>query len=149
MRAVIMALVVALSGCSANSVRDGEALLALQRSAASAYAAGDYVRAAADYQQLGESLRSDPEPYFKRGNALAQVGEIDAAISAYREALLRDPKHARAWHNLVYLQLQGVGKSVAEMYLHLDRNDPRVQPIAHKAERVLEAFDVAPAAVER
>lgn len=143
MRAVmILGMLALLAGCAANSVREGEELLALQRSAATAYAAQDYAQAAKDYRELAGQLRNDADPQYRLGNTLAKLGQVDEAMAAYHEALLRDPKHAGAWHNLIYLQLQGVGKTVAEMYLHLDRHDPRVQPIAEKAELMLDLFDV-------
>ena len=66
----------------------------------------------------------------------------DAAIAAYREALQRDPKHAKAWHNLIFLQLEGVNYSVAEMYKHIDTQDPQIAPIVQKAEAVMDLFDV-------
>ncbi|WP_068827923.1 tetratricopeptide repeat protein [Pseudomonas sp. BMS12] len=141
MRALIILSLLLLGGCSGLGGQHGD-LLAVQREAAQAYTDGDYARATRDYRELAQALPSDADMRYRLGNSLAKQGDVQGAMAAYREAVLRDSGHAKAWHNLVYLQLQGVGHTVAEMYLHLDRNDPRIAPVASKAEAVLKAFDV-------
>jgi Ca-activated chloride channel family protein len=59
------------------------------------YRAGDYAGAAKAFAQ-GDDARS----YYNLGNALARQGEYDKAITAYRQALQRDPKMADARANL-------------------------------------------------
>lgn len=142
MRGLMMgAWLLLLTGCAGFPGQHGD-LLELQRDAATAYAAGDYSRSTRDYRVLVDELPQDADMRYRLGNSLAKQGNVEAAIQAYREALVRDAKHAKAWHNLVYLQLQGVGRTVAEMYLHIDRNDPRVAPVAHKAELMMQVFEV-------
>ena len=141
MRCLIFLVLSLLAGCASLGGTQGD-VLELQRSAAAAYAEGDYAQASRNYRQLAETLPNDADLRYRLGNSLAKQGEVDAAIQAYREALVRDSGHAKAWHNLIYLQLQGVGHTVAEMYLHIDRNDPRIAPVATKAEAVLQAFEV-------
>ncbi|MBB1521162.1 tetratricopeptide repeat protein [Aquipseudomonas guryensis] len=145
---MICCLLAALAGCAGFPGERGD-LLDRQRQASEAYAAGDYARASLEYRYLSEQLPKDADLRYRLGNSLAQEGEVDGAMQAYREALLRDSKHAKAWHNLIYLQLQGVGQSVAEMYLHIDRNDPRVAPVASKAEAVMRVFEVPLEPAER
>ncbi|MDO9323135.1 MAG: hypothetical protein Q7U01_16085 [Pseudomonas sp.] len=118
-------------------------LLDLQKQASSAYAAADYSTSTRDYRALVEALPQDAEMRYRLGNSLAKERNIDGAIEAYREALMRDAKHAKAWHNLIYLQLQGVGNTVAQMYLHIDRSDPSVAPLVSQAEVVMQVFDVS------
>ena len=136
---ICSAVLLALAGCAGLPSGD---LLQVQREAAEAYGAGDFARASRGYRTLAEELPQDAEVRYRLGNSLAKQGDVEGAMRAYREALIRDSHHAKAWHNLIYLQLQGVGQTVAEMYLHINRDDPRVAPVARKAEAVLEAFDV-------
>ena len=50
---------------------------------------------------------SDPEPWFMRGNSLAQLGHPERAVQAYRKSVELSPRFARAWLNLgrTYVQL--------------------------------------------
>lgn len=58
------------------------------------YRAGDYAAAAEAFAE------DDSAPsHYNRGNALALVGELEAALQAYAEALQRDPQLAAARHN--------------------------------------------------
>lgn len=63
-------------------------------SAAAHYRAGQYEQAEQRYAQ-SDSARS----WYNRGNALAHGGELEAAISAYGEALQRQPDLEDAVHN--------------------------------------------------
>ncbi|MGF6694705.1 Ca-activated chloride channel family protein [Metapseudomonas resinovorans] len=58
------------------------------------YQAGDYTEAAARFAQ-GDSATD----HYNRGNALAQAGELEAAIDAYDSALQRQPDLAAAQKN--------------------------------------------------
>jgi tetratricopeptide (TPR) repeat protein len=44
--------------------------------------------------------RLSAQEYFDQGNALYEQGDLQAAISAYREAVALDDKNAGYWHNL-------------------------------------------------
>jgi len=136
-------LLLSLAACSQFPLAQPD-LLALQKQASSAYAAGDYVTASEGFRTLAEAMPQDADVRYRLGNSLAQQKQIDAAIATYREALQRDPKHAKAWHNLIFLQLEGVNYSVAEMYKHIDTRDPQIAPIVRKAEAVMDLFDVRP-----
>ncbi|WJN61017.1 tetratricopeptide repeat protein [Pseudomonas sp. SO81] len=136
---IICGVLLALTGCAGMPSGD---LLEVQRQANAAYNEGDFARSTRGYRALVEELPQDAEVRYRLGNSLAKQGDVEGAMQAYREAVVRDSKHAKAWHNLIYLQLQGVGHTVAEMYLHINRDDPRVAPVAQKAEAVMQAFDV-------
>ncbi|MDT8424225.1 MAG: VWA domain-containing protein [Desulfuromonadales bacterium] len=69
--------------------------------AAAHYRAEDFAAAAKVLENL-----TGADDHYNRGNALARAGQIDAAMTAYEEALRRDPEHADARHNLHLLQQQ-------------------------------------------
>lgn len=58
------------------------------------YRAGDYGAAAQSFAQEDSSTA-----HYNRGNALAQAGELEAALSAYERALELDPENADAASN--------------------------------------------------
>lgn len=62
--------------------------------AAANYRAGNYQAAADDLKEIGSA-----EAQYNRGNALAKQGQLEEAVSAYAEALKRDPQHADAKFN--------------------------------------------------
>lgn len=82
-----------------------------------AFAAEDYItavtrfrdpawRAAASfrngsYQQAADELAllDDPEAHYNRGNALARLNQLQAALDAYDQTLAQVPDHADALHN--------------------------------------------------
>jgi Ca-activated chloride channel family protein len=61
---------------------------------AAAYRQGDYQQAADLLQDL-----QDPEALYNRGNALAKLGNIEAAVDSYNQALQLNPEHADAKYN--------------------------------------------------
>jgi Ca-activated chloride channel family protein len=71
--------------------------------AASAYKNGDYERAAELYEQLSQQPTSQsdnvPNNLYNKGNALANLGKLEDAISAYNEVLSNEPSHQQALAN--------------------------------------------------
>ena len=59
-----------------------------------------------DYQAAVNSLTAldDPESNYNRGNALARLGQFDAAITAYDSTLAQVPDHVDAQHNKAIVQ---------------------------------------------
>ena len=67
------------------------------------YRAKNYKQAAKEFAQQ--------KNYYNQGNALAQLGKIDEAISAYKQTLKNNPNHQDAKHNLSILeQMKQQGK---------------------------------------
>ncbi len=62
--------------------------------ASAAYRAGDYANAIEDYSQ-----QNTADSHYNRGNALAKSGDLEAAISAYDQALELQPDMADAKAN--------------------------------------------------
>jgi Ca-activated chloride channel family protein len=54
-----------------------------------------------DYQQAADLLQNieHPEALYNRGNALAKLGQTEAAVDAYNKALALNPEHADAKYN--------------------------------------------------
>ena len=63
-------------------------------SAAAAYKAGDYQRAADLYKK-----EQSEHGYYNEGNALAHLGQYEKALDAYKKALTINPKNQDAKHN--------------------------------------------------
>lgn len=99
---LLLALTLALSACAHLPASTHT----LRQQAERAYAAADYGQAAAAYEALVEE-GGGAEEWFRLGNAYVELDRPVEAAAAFRAALERDPKHARARHNLglVYLQL--------------------------------------------
>ena len=68
-------------------------------SASAAYKAGDYATAAEQFAQL-----EGAEARYNQGNALAKMGELDAAIQAYEAALAERPDFEQAKKNKALLE---------------------------------------------
>ena len=67
--------------------------------ASAAYRAADYQRAAQNYLGLQTT-----DGYYNAGNALAKSGQYQPAITAYNQALQRDPQHQDALFNRQIVQ---------------------------------------------
>jgi tetratricopeptide (TPR) repeat protein len=81
-------------------------LLKLRAQARQAYVDGDLATAERDYRRLVEAVPQEAIYRFRLGNVEARRGHPQAAIKAYRAALLRNPGMARAWHNLGVVRLR-------------------------------------------
>jgi Flp pilus assembly protein TadD len=136
-----LALAILASGCQPAAVRPGSATLedvvALRQQAEQAYAAEDWPAAEKAYHRLTETVPQDAENWFRLGNVYARLGRHQEAIALYREALVRDPAHARAWHNLGMTQLRVATGTFVEMQAYTDPEDPVVQ----RARRIVEAIE--------
>lgn len=117
-----------LGGCAHGPAVPDAAGLAAR--AQTAYQAGRTAEAIADYQILTQNLPTDPLPWFRLGNLYARSGQADAAVHAYREALLRDPRLAPAWHNLGIVRLRQAQAALLETQGLLPASDPLAQDSA-------------------
>jgi Ca-activated chloride channel family protein len=63
------------------------------------YEAGDYGGSAEEFAESG-----DTRNLYNLGNAMAQQGQLDAAIDAYEEVLEREPDNEDARHNLEFVK---------------------------------------------
>ncbi|WP_218565245.1 tetratricopeptide repeat protein [Pseudomonas sp. o96-267] len=128
-----------LGGCTTLTIPGGD-LIALQEQADQAYAKGDYPRATLFYERLAKSLPTDADTRYRLGNSLARQGQNHAAIEAYREALVRDGNHARAWYNLMQVQTREVLLTAGEAQQHLNAQSPQSKLAFDQAVHVLNAL---------
>ena len=104
----------------------------------------------ADTDYLNDDLKASEEGYlilikempklalhwFRLGNIYVRTNRPAAAISLYREAVLRDPKYSKAWYNLSIVQLKQTAYSLNEMLLYTKFDDP----LYSKATKMLEGI---------
>ncbi len=137
----LLLTVTVITGCDPINLKPSTTNLGkvveVQQRADTAYQNGDWVTAERDYRYLTENVSRDPEPWFRLGNIYARTGKLDAAVSAYREALVRDSKSSKAWHNLGIVQLRQASNTFAEMQQYTTADDPLQQ----RAVQVLNSMD--------
>jgi tetratricopeptide (TPR) repeat protein len=140
MRCLILLLALFfVQGCTTLAPHSN--LLAMQDEANQTYAAGDFEQAGKLYRSLADALPSDAGVRYQLGNSLARQGNIPAAIDSYREALVRDPQHARAWHNLLQVQLREALLTAGEMHQTLNPQQPMAGRALLLGERLLEVVE--------
>jgi Flp pilus assembly protein TadD len=88
---------------------------------------GDWPKAVEAYRRAAMVRPGDPEPYGLIGALYGKLGRRDEALSAYQEALARDPRHAPSHLGLGVLAEQGGDTSGAivhyETILHSGETD--------------------------
>ncbi len=115
------------TGCDIQNLQpnpDLTSLVEVQKRADAAYQNEDWKTAEKEYLYLAKNLPSEIEPWFRLGNIYARTGQLDAAVSAYREALVRDTKNSKIWHNLGIVQLRQATNTFVEMLDYTNPDDP-------------------------
>ena len=127
-----------LSGCAGLPQ---SALLALQNAANQDYANGRFAEAGEQYRRLAKAMPADAGVRYQLGNSLARQGDVQGAIDSYREALLRDRQHARAWHNLLQVQLREALFTATEMQSTLNPQQPQADRALALGKRLLDVME--------
>lgn len=127
-----------LSGCAGLPQSD---LLALQNAANQDYANGRFAEAGEQYRRLAKAMPADAGVRYQLGNSLARQGDVQGAIDSYREALLRDRQHARAWHNLLQVQLREALFTATEMQSTLNPQQPQADRALALGKRLLDVME--------
>ncbi len=100
----VLLLLSSLSGCMGKLGKKD--LFECEQVASRAYRQGDYELAIEQYKILVTEIPKDTNFWFKLANAYAKNGERQKAVTAYQNALLRDPTYAKAWYNMGMVQMQ-------------------------------------------
>ena len=126
---IAMMLLSALPACTAPGVKpDQEAakpdMFKLEHDADVAYQKGDFATSEKDYLELVKKIPEEPLHWFRLGNIYARTHRPDAAIVAYREAVLRNPQYSKAWYNMGIIQLREAANTFNQMQVHTESKDP-------------------------
>lgn len=119
-----------LSACQPQTVRpdatasDSDNGLDMQEQAYKAYSEGDWAEAEKAYLALTRQIPKDADPWFRLGNIYAHLNRPNEAITAYQEAVVRRPKHAKAWHNMGIVQLRQASNSFSYLESVTETGDP-------------------------
>lgn len=137
----ILFVFLVLAGCASHMPKSS--LIMQQNDANRAYSVGNYELASQLYRQLAKELPTDAGIRYQLGNSLARQGDTQGAVDSYRESLLRDPQHARAWHNLLQVQLRIAMLTAGEMVQTLNPQEPRARQALELGARLLDVFPPA------
>lgn len=91
--------------------------------AARAYAEQNWPESEKHYAALTRKAPGEAEPWFKLGNIYARTLRPDLAVKSYRETLIRDPRHVKAWHNMGIVELRQAANSFSELQQLLQPDD--------------------------
>lgn len=121
-RGPVLLLLLVLAGCAGGGAMhrgaagtEGEDLVQVRADAEAAYAAKDWTVSEKHYTLLAQRVPVEAENWFRLGNIYARTNRPDAAIAAYRETLVREPEHRKAWYNLGILQLRAAAASLEQL----------------------------------
>ena len=112
---VVSALVLALAGCASSPFRkqsdavsevSPQALIALQESAAVAYAQGNAPAATGLYTQLVQGSPNDVQAWHRLGNLELFDAHYAQALIAYEHVLRLGGGNAGVWHNVAVIRLR-------------------------------------------
>lgn len=112
-----------LGGCAVSTPDTTADFSNTQGLAEEAYRKKDYIRATQLYKNLTDLAPTEGQYWFRLGNSYARLNNIDLALAAYREVLIRNPEDARAWYNSGILQLEQAASTFAEAMETLPDDD--------------------------
>lgn len=128
------------SNTTANSRKAEEPtklnMVEIREQADIAYANEDLVTSEKNYEILIKELPEEAEHWFRLANIYVRTNRPYAAISLYREAVIRDPKFAKAWYNMGIVQLKQTAYSLNEMLIYTDKQDPLYSKAATMLEEI-------------
>jgi len=122
-----LVLLVVLSACEQTPTKPDNPKINLAETyslAATAYDAKNWVESEKHYATLVQNAPGEAEPWFKLGNVYARTQRPELALKAYRETLVRNAQHAKAWHNMAIIQLRDAGESFSELQRLVETDDP-------------------------
>ena len=100
------------------------AALRLLHSRAEVIQPDDWIEVKKDRWRYTPVLNFGPEIWFRLGNSYARLNNHGAAIQSYQQALNRDPRNSKTWHNLGIVQLKLATNTFIEMQNNTNADDP-------------------------
>lgn len=134
-------LVAFLAACSDAGMVKKNDLLQLQAKASKAYAEGDWRTAEKHFLTLTERVPGEGEFWFRLGNIYARTHRPDEAVTAYKEALLRQHEKSKIWHNMGIIYLRQAANAFTQMLSDMNAQDPLFQRAMVLNEAVLEILN--------
>ena len=113
-----------ISANELESEQSLEELIQLQQNAQAAYQDKDWDKAVDYYGTLSQRMPENAEIWFRLGNSYARLNKHGAAIQSYQQALSRDPRNSKTWHNLGIVQLKLATNTFIEMQNNTNADDP-------------------------
>ena len=126
-RVVLTSLLLVALGCTQTPTKPEPPRVDLSevyKLAAEAYDKQEWSTSEEHYLTLSRKAPEEAEPWFKLGNIAVRTNRPELAVEFYRETLVRDAQHVRAWHNMAIVQLRTAGQSFAELEMLLKPDDP-------------------------
>ncbi len=141
MRVFILVVFLVLAACTPGNTKDTKEnpnldLIEVLEQASFAYENNDLVTSEKNYAILIKELPEEAEYWFRLGNIYVRTNRPQAAMSLYREAVLRDPQFAKAWYNMSIVQLKQTAFSLNEMLIYTDKQDPLYSKAATMLEQI-------------
>lgn len=143
-QAAAVPLVLLLLGACASQqgpVRLSGNALEMRERAEQAYTQGDWLDAEKEYLALTRTVPTESEPWFRLGNIYAHLNRPEQALAAYKEALIRDPKNGKAWHNTGIVQLRQATSSFLALQQVTEADDPLHQRAQKMVESVMQLLE--------
>jgi len=97
-----------------------------------AYRNGSYQEALKKYEAIDKLTQQSADLYYNMGNAHYKLNQIAPSIYYFEKALLLDPKHEDATHNLIFAQrmtidaIEVIPKGIMQRF-----NERIIYPISH------------------
>lgn len=117
-----------LSACAESMVKEDDVsqqnMFEIENLANQTYQNNQWHESEKHYTILVDKIPENAVHWFRLGNIYARTQRPDAAVTAYRESLIRDPRFAKAWYNMGVLHLQQAANSFSEFQIYVDKNDP-------------------------
>ena len=146
---VVSALVLALVGCASSPFRkqpnavsevSPQALIALQESAAVAYAQGNAPAATGLYTQLVQGAPNDVQAWHRLGNLELFDAHYAQALIAYEHVLQLGGGNAGVWHNVAVIRLREAQAALNQVQAQAQAPDPAEVQLRANSARAAQAL---------
>lgn len=106
-----------------------------------AYGSEKYTEALRYYMALEDLVANDPQIYFKLGNTYSRLHQPEQAVTAYKKALLLNPRMSKAWHNMGVIQLRQSANTWVQMVSEISPDDPLLDKAEFYSREILRVLN--------